>query len=130
MYFALSVLAALCLAVSIITTGQVAAQPIAPNSQFVGGATSQERLIIFVHGLGNSGGALPLSAWASAPGKPNWPTLMAQEPAFSKNFAIFVYQYGTDHFRGNFHIQGLSQEASLTLKETLIYCPPAALRAG
>ncbi|MDR6873568.1 hypothetical protein J2Y55_004595 [Bosea sp. BE125] len=116
MYIARAFFAAMCLAASIITTGHVSAQPIAPHSAFVGGATSQERLIVFVHGLGNSGGASPLSAWSSAAGKPDWPTLMSQDPAFSKNFAIFVYQYGTKRFNGNFHIQGLSEEASLTLK--------------
>ncbi len=86
------------------------------QSRFVEPPSNQTKLIVFVHGLGNSGGGDALTAWSTGPGAENWPKVMQQDQVFSRNFAIFVYQYETDRFRGNFPIQGLSDELKARIR--------------
>ncbi|MGK9337340.1 esterase/lipase family protein [Sinorhizobium meliloti] len=85
------------------------------HANFVEPPSGQRRLIVFVHGLGNSGGKNPHMAWSSSTPDKSWPALMNRETSFQRNFAIFMAQYGTNRFSGNFHIQGLSIELGAIL---------------
>src|SRR5690349_2157667 len=89
---------------------------VASANSFVEQPSGQRRLIVFVHGLGNSGGEDPQLAWSSSTADKSWPSLMNRDASFHRNFAIFVAQYSTEKLSGNFPIQGLAAELGSVLK--------------